>query len=607
MTDRGTLPRTFGPYVLTRSLGSDPLGSTFRAGTAAGATLKPFLLVRVFDGKSVDRAALLPAMETAVEHLDEFRGQAAARGAVLGVVDDVPFAGIDYVPGASVERVLAAGAGEPVLSPENSLLIGEKLAAALEAGRAFSKTTGAPHGFLVPAFVTISTDGETRVFGAGLGPGLLPSLAHPEAKTAFGPWIAPEVLSSGRASAAGDVYSLAAIVVASATGRVPEPGRAADLLSAAPFLPEPANLLARLLHADPSRREGGDPPVVRLALARILAGAGSRASTFQLAFSMSRKFTTAFDEEALQMADEGAIDPLALTKAEERAASRRASPPPTPPVPTFGVDVPAASGEMRKKGLPVPAIVTTVAAIAVLAGGAALFLKTGRPGKAVPAPAPTAAALPTAAPVPTPVMVGKEDPAFQEALQRKMREEAAKIQDQISREQKTVGQRRETSLARAADEARSAREAEDAARAARARDDTEEATRLARAAAEARLREEMARRAAAAAEETPREAKSGDLVDATRVDKVPAAVRVVKPEVTLIARQRRVFGAVMARVLVNETGRVEAVEILRDTNPSVGLAKTTRDALLKWEWKPATKGGRPVKTWTVVPVPFDLR
>ena len=33
--------------------------------------------------------------------------------------------------------------------------------------------TGAAHGFLVPAFVCISNEGEARVFGHGLGAGLL--------------------------------------------------------------------------------------------------------------------------------------------------------------------------------------------------------------------------------------------------------------------------------------------------------------------------------------------------------------------------------------------------------------------------------------------------
>ena len=36
-------------------------------------------------------------------------------------------------------------------------------------------------------------------------------------------------------------------------------------------------------------------------------------------------------------------------------------------------------------------------------------------------------------------------------------------------------------------------------------------------------------------------------------------------------------------------------------------AETTRAALLRWEWSPATKDGRPVKTWVAVPVPFALK
>jgi len=65
-----------------------------------------------------------------------------------------------------------------------------------------------------------------------------------------------------------------------------------------------------------------------------------------------------------------------------------------------------------------------------------------------------------------------------------------------------------------------------------------------------------------------------------------------------------VEGTVLLRVLVNEKGRSEAVEILRDTRPKVGLGESSKEAVERWIWTPATKDGKKVKTWTTVSVPF---
>jgi hypothetical protein len=50
-------------------------------------------------------------MEEASEYLEVVRGPAVAKGAVLGIVDDVPFAGIEYVPGRTLDR-LFSGEGQ---------------------------------------------------------------------------------------------------------------------------------------------------------------------------------------------------------------------------------------------------------------------------------------------------------------------------------------------------------------------------------------------------------------------------------------------------------------------------------------------------------------
>lgn len=623
MTANRTLPRLFGPYVLTRELGSDPLGRTFRAGTATGKALKPFLLVRAFDGEAVDGQALLPAMETAVEYLEEVRGQAVARGAVLGVVDDVPFSGIDYVPGQTLDRVFGAPGHDAVPLPiEHALLVGEKILVALEAAKPFARATGAPHGFLVPAFVNVSNDGDTRVFGAGLGPGLLPSLRHPAARKTFGPYVAPEVAASGKPSAAGDVYSTSAIILESLTGKPLEPGQGEDALSGSvlaingnPIPDDVLRLLAKGLAKDAGKRES-DVVAFRKQLGKLLYGGPYAPSTFNLAFFVHQNFEKAIEEERRQLQAEEHLDVKPLVEAEERAAKTSARPTPpraAPSVPTFGM---AAGGTgvtftqggtpMPKKaglgGVPVPAVVAGV--LVAVGGGYFAVQRFSKPAPPPPAPvvvAPTP--IPTLGPPPTPVLIGKDDPEFQKALQEKLKEEEKKIQERIAKEQDVAAKKRQVELQKAADEAQKAKEAEEAARAARDRADQEEAARLAREAEEARAREDAARKAAEAA--IPK-TKDGDLVDITQVDRQPTATKIVKPEPPPLARQRRVSGTVILRVLVNENGRAETVELVRDTNPRVGLGDVSREAVKSWEWTPATKDGKRVKTWIAVPIPFKL-
>ncbi|HRY42362.1 MAG TPA: TonB family protein [Thermoanaerobaculia bacterium] len=624
MSSSGPVPRIFGPFVLTRHLGTDPLGGLYRAGTATGARLAPFLLIRVFEGAGISQPSLVPVMEEASEYLEVVRGPAVAKGAVLGIVDDVPFAGIEYVPGRTLDRLFSGeGQGAIPLPVEHALLIAEKLLVALEAGKPFEKKMGAPHGFLTPGFVTISNDGDVRVYGAGLGSGLLPSLKSAPIRSAFAPYIAPEVLASGKPTVAGDIYSAAAILFHALTGKPPAPGAGADSLAGAvlaidgsPMPDDLGKLVARGLAKDPAQREQ-DVVAYRKTLGKLLYGGPYAPSTFNLAFFMHQKFEKAIERERIELGQEETIDPKPLVAAEEKKdkdarlkaqAARAAA---SIPVPSFGGGTSPGTTTLggtpvAKKGglggIPVPVVAGGAVVVLGLAGW--LLLGRGPKQPAAPPPTPVPVATPTPMPAPTPVIVGKEDPEFQAALQAKLQEEMKKVQDQISKEQAAATKRRADEQAALEAAAAKAREAEEAVRAARERSDTAEAERLAKEAQEARAREESARKAAEAA--VPK-VKAGDLLEIGQVTKQPRAVKVVKPEATSLARQKKVSGTVLVRVLVDEKGRPAEVEIYRDTNPKVGLGEASLAAVKKWEFTPAEKDGVPVKTWVVVPLPFVVR
>ena len=623
MSSSGPIPRLFGPYVLTRHLGTDPLGGVYRAGTASGPNLAPLLLIRVFEGAGIDQKALVPAMEEASEYLEVVRGPAVAKGAVLGIVDDAPFAGIEYVPGRTLDRLFSGeGQGTIPLPVEHALLIAEKLLVALEAGKPFEKKMGAPHGFLTPGFVSISNDGDVRVYGVGIGSGLLPALKAPAIQAAFGPYIAPEVLASGKPSTAGDIYSAAAILFQALTGKPPAPGAGADALKGAvlavdgsPMPEDLVKLVARGLAKEVSQRET-DVVAYRKTLGKLLYGGPYAPSTFNLAFFMHQRFEKAIERERKELAEEERIDPKPLAAAEEkrdkdaRARAQAARAAAAIPVPSSfgGVTSPGTTTlggtPVGKKaglgGIPVP--VVAGAAVLVLAVGGWLMFGRGGQKPAAPPPTPVPVATPTPMPAPTPMIVGKEDPEFQAQLQARLQEEMKKVQDQISKEQAATARRKAEEQAALEAAAAKAREAEEAVRAARERADTAEAERLAKEADEARAREEEARKAAAAA--VPK-VNEGDLVEVGQVSRPPQATKVVKPEATSLARQRKVSGTVLIRVLVNQNGKAEKAEIYRDTNPVVGLGESSVTAVKKWEWTPALKDGVKVKTWIIVPCPFS--
>jgi len=136
-------------------------------------------------------------------------------------------------------------------------------------------------------------------------------------------------------------------------------------------------------------------------------------------------------------------------------------------------------------------------------------------------------------------------------------------------------------------------------------EETQRSLDEARAAEEARTL--AAEAAAAARAAAPPKIREGDLLDIAQVDTEPSVVTRVRPEVTPMARLLQVEGTVVLRVLVNERGQSEVVEILRDTKRRVGLAESSRDAIGRWTWTPAMKDGKKVKTWITVAVPFVIR
>ncbi len=77
------------------------------------------------------------------------------------------------------------------------------------------------------------------------------------------------------------------------------------------------------------------------------------------------------------------------------------------------------------------------------------------------------------------------------------------------------------------------------------------------------------------------------------------------PEYPMNARRLRVEGTVLLNVLVGTDGRVREVKVLEADGGKL-LSPAAVEAVRKWTFSPATRGGRPVECWHKVPIRFAL-
>ncbi|MEP6768053.1 MAG: energy transducer TonB [Acidobacteriota bacterium] len=68
------------------------------------------------------------------------------------------------------------------------------------------------------------------------------------------------------------------------------------------------------------------------------------------------------------------------------------------------------------------------------------------------------------------------------------------------------------------------------------------------------------------------------------------------------AREARLGGTAIVRVLVSETGRPLRLEALRGPRP---LTEAAIASIRRWTFEPARKNGHAVEAWTVIEVPFQ--
>jgi TonB family protein len=605
MGDAESIPRIFGSYLLTAKLGSDALGRVYRARRAE----KPdeFFRLRIFEARGLDAERVLTAIEENGAVHDFLKNPAIARNVELDSVEGDPFLAFREFGGRTLDVLLSAARERPFpIPPEHALLIAEKIATGLDhAYNTLIDGERTLHGLLWPGFVEISDEGETQLTGFGLAEGILASRSEGAIREALFPYLAPEVRSSGKPSKTGDVYSAGAILLSMLTGALPPvdgaaaaPGSARMAGQGEPIPPDIATVLKTALAESPEARYE-TAGTLRRDLGKILFSGRYSPSTFNLAFFLTNLFRDQIASEQQHRKEEAALDYRKFVKppAPPPRPSQPIVPPrfgaaPFEPEPAKPPDKPVTAAARK---FPFAGAAIGVLVLAAIAGGTLLILRRRAPAKPPPKPVARVAPAPAPPAPPPPQPTGELTPEqYKEEVARRVAEELKKL-----------------------DVAQKARQEKDAAaRLAALKPQPAPVTPKFAEPKPLPVTEATPPPAAppppSPAPEPPPPAaptapvREGDLVDIGEVDTPPAIVRVVKPQYPPVALQMRVSGTVILSVLVTERGGVADVKVLRGAGGNMGLNEAAVKAVQSWTFKPAMKGGVPVRTWFTVPIPFVL-
>ena len=605
------LPRPFGDYLLTASLGEDALGRVYRAVRVAGE--KTFVRLRILESRELSEDAILDAIQEYGEIHTFLKNPAIARGVQMDAVDGTPFIAWNEESGRTLDTLMekARTTGQRV-PPEHALLIAEKTASALD--HAYNTTVDGErtvHGLVWPGFVCVTDDGETRLAGFGLAPGILHSLDRPRFSAEIAPYLAPEVRASRKLGRNSDVFSVGVLLYELLSGQLPSDDDSFDDLrtlageDGGTLTPEVIALLRTALAPADSRYQS--PVELRRELGKLLFSGPYAPSTFNLAFFLSHAFGTEIEAEGDARKDElrreprasGSKGPPSAAVKAQSSGSARERP---VPAPARAVSIPAPPGGKGSQGKRPVAVVVAALLIAAVAG--ALYVLTRAPegpaavplsrSSAVETPAFTPTALPTpeiAAPT-----VQMTDAQFQDEVSRRVAQEIRRLEENLNKKE---------------EKARAARAgAEPVAPAVSVDTRAEEATPAPAPGVEAAAEPvsspspEPVRpaREAGISSGTPPPAEASATIPEEAV-LPPRIKRIVKPNYPPMALRQRIGGIVILRVLVSETGRPLEVEVTRGVRG--GLSEAAAAAVRRWTFEPATRNGEPVPAWTTVPIPFE--
>jgi TonB family protein len=649
------IPEEFGKYLLLKKLTEDALGETFRAGRVGReGTMEQVVLLRVFNGKGIDGEKLWAKVAGRGGVQEILRSPNIGSGVDLGRVRSFPYAAYDYISGKSLATVFAQSARQHSPIPtDHALLIAERLSLALTAAyESRFQDERVLHGFVTPHLVMISNEGETRVLGFEVAPGLRELAASGWHDAALAPYLSPEVLAGAPLAKSDDVYSLGAILYELLTGErlpagAPTSGDGYAALIDGVTLPNEGTPLpapvAALLKKSLVPREGriADAATWHKTLSKLMIDGSFSPTTFNLAFFMHNLFREEIERESQEMQAEKKLELTARPVAPAAVAA---------PAVAAASAAGAVAHDMRESTgvrqgtlagarAPQPAAssktglwigLAAAALIALAAGGWFLFGRSGgsqsaalhpaaapMPAAAVPGAVPGGGA-PGAAPAPTPEELQAQIQKMFEARSKEMEDKLKgqyddrikQLQQQLADSKKAPqpekGGGRPERVAEKTEPAPSPAETRTAQKPEPAAPPPQVAVPQPSAPA-ASSAVPVEKPAAPAPVPQPAAAKSqvqvGDLVQPGPGVVAPKLTSKLDPRYPVAAQRLNRAAQVDIKVLVDEHGRVLDADRI-GTKAGFGFDEAAIDAARRAIFAPPTRDGVRVKMWTTLRVNF---
>ncbi len=637
------IPEEFGKYLLLKKLVEDPLGETFRAGKAGPEGMEQVVLLRVLNGKGIDGEKLWTRISGRAGLQSILKSPNIGNGVDLGRVRSFPYTAYDYISGKNLASVFQQSARQHSPIPtDHALLIAERISLALAAAHESRfLDERVTHGFVVPQLVMISNEGETRLLGFEIAPGLRELAAGGWQEESLRPYLSPEVLAGASPSRADDVYSLGSILYEMLIGeRLPAatPGSNFDALIDGAELPNegtplPAPVAALLKKSlAPRDQRVADAVTWHKTLSKLMIDGHFSPTTFNLAFFMHNLFRDEIERESQEMQAEKKLE---LPKRQPAAATLPLVPVVAAAAGSTGVREGTLSGTLsgtRSQAAPEASKtgmwIGIAAALLLLLAGGGYFLFGRSSGTQTPPPAATpvpVAVTPGAAPADDPAAKAAAEAQLQAQLQQmfdaRSKEMEAKIKaqydDRIKLIQKQLEDTRKggpggqtASLPAVSSEPRSATRSEPPPvvpapapeKPAVAVPQPSPAPAQEKPAVPVPVPEKPAAPAPAPAPR-PAQVQLGDLVQPGPGVKAPKLAAKLDPRYPPAAQHLNRAAQVNLKVLVDERGRVLDAEGL-GAKAGFGFDEAALDAAKRANFQAATKDGVKVKMWISLQVNF---
>jgi TonB family protein len=307
----------FGKFILLEELDTSGLGSEFRAAKLSTTGLEKIVtLLRLGTNLSGNSEVSKQIMEQA-KVAAQLQNPNIIKIYGIGKVEAVYYISYEFLEGKSLKAIFARGRQEGFpFSVDHALLIASKVCSALEYAHSRKADSGRYfHGFLVPASVIVSYEGEVRVGGFGYWPSRIREAGAVTENEL--PYLSPEQVDGGNGDSRSDIFAMGTLLFETLTGRrLFEAGRTTDIaarLAAARLqsptgeddgLPKPIlEILARSLAIDPSARYH-EVQEVRKAIDTLLFSGDFTPTTFNLAFFMHSLFREDIERESKSLKED---------------------------------------------------------------------------------------------------------------------------------------------------------------------------------------------------------------------------------------------------------------------------------------------------------------